>query len=639
MDFRATQRSAIRRSLLLLTAFAVAVAGVVVVVYPVLLAGVAIIFLWAEVPLSTLDLAPIIHLKVLLWCSGVVAFILLVTSISRIVTLRREGGAGIARRLGGRRVMRGDGHEQAQLLNVVEEMAIASGMPVPRVYAIPDQYGINAFAAGYSVDDAVIGVTAGFLFHLTRDEMQGVIAHEFSHILHGDMNLNLHLLGWLHGVHAIGVVGQELVEYADLFDRLSAVLVVLGGALVIVGYGGHSAARLVKRAFGRQREYLADASAVEFTRNPGGLAGALKKVGGTPRRGKVDAPRVTELSHLFFADALTLQRESSSWHATHPPLIDRILRLDSSFSGSFPVLSAEPDRPAVRSADSSQSAAVRGSFIPWIASIEPLRPPSLGPLVDHLRAAVLLLDAMPGDLRQFLSSPRGAAAFVCALLLDKDEAVRARQREGVVVDGLDDAVALAADVPLAARLPLIDLAIPSLKQLSAGERVHLQRTLTHLATEDGHESVLEYTLQAILAPTLSPDVSQVIPLSERRFSLLGLEREISIVLSRVAHCGAGDARAAFLRGVTFVTFRGAVLEFLAADACGMDVFRRAVMSLRQLGLGWRRKIIDSALAIIHTDDAIRPEEAELHRALSTVLDCPVPLPIPGPGGGPTSPTP
>ena len=249
------------------------------------------------------------------------------------------GGTVVAERLGGRRVFPNTiDPAERRLLNVVEEMALASGVPVPPVFLLSEEQGINAFAAGYSPSDAVVGVTRGCAEQLTRDELQGVVAHEFSHILNGDMRLNMRLIGVLHGILLMGLIGRELLRLGAfggggaLATKTTAPphLLVIGLAFMIIGFLGLFIGNLIKAAVSRQREYLADASAVQFTRNPEGIAGALKRIGAAVFGSKLATPRAAEASHMYFAEGI------SSLFATHPPLNDRIARIEPQWDGKYP---------------------------------------------------------------------------------------------------------------------------------------------------------------------------------------------------------------------------------------------------------------------------------------------------------------
>ncbi len=275
----------------------------------------------------------------------IVGLVVVLGSLYKIIALQ-EGGAAVARLLGGRLIDPGSSVPgERKLLNVVEEMALASGTPVPPVYVLDNEAGINAFAAGFTPRDAVVSVSRGCMDHLTRDELQGVVAHEFSHLLNGDMRLNLRVMGLLHGILLIALIGEIVIRLAgnsssssrsesdrDSKGSSGLAFFLLGLALLVIGWAGVFFGRLIKCAISRQREFLADASAVQFTRNPDGIAGALKKIGGLAQGSRIESPHAEEACHLFFSMGVPAL---SSLLATHPPLVERIRRIDPSFDGQF----------------------------------------------------------------------------------------------------------------------------------------------------------------------------------------------------------------------------------------------------------------------------------------------------------------
>ncbi len=302
------------------------------------------------------------HPEFFIVTSGSVLLVITIGSLYKM-TMLSGGGESVALALGGRKVP-ANTRDLAEriLLNVVEEMALASGTPVPPVYIMDDEEGINAFAAGTTPQNAVIGITRGAILTLKRDELQGVIAHEFSHILNGDMRLNIRLMGLLHGILVLALIGYMVLRIVGnspgrVSTRRSSddnkgagglILAILaaGVALLIIGYVGVFFAHLIKSAVSRQREFLADASAVQFTRNPSGIADALKKIGGWSKSSKITSPRAEESSHMFFGSAMML-----SFFATHPPLAQRIQRIDPNFKGNFPnpeSFSMMPPRLSIR---------------------------------------------------------------------------------------------------------------------------------------------------------------------------------------------------------------------------------------------------------------------------------------------------
>lgn len=356
VDFFKQQEQARRQTWWLLLAFAIAVAIVV--------AALDVVALWALQDHSAfhhnrLGHAPA-HPHAVLAVTLVVLGTILGASARKWLSFG-EGGAAVARSLGGKRVGRADTDLTSQrLLNVVEEMAIAAGIPRPQVYVIPDQPGINAFAAGHSVHDAAIAVTSGTLTALNRDELQAVIGHEFSHILNGDMRLNLRLIAWLHGLFFVTVLGQWLTWSRT--DRRCRRTAMVGIPVLVVGSIGLLVGRLLQSAVSRRREQLADASSVQFTRNPEGLKQALLKIAGHSAGSAVEAPQALEVAHLFFAASETsvwwrLTKLTARLFATHPPIAERIQALDPSFDpGSL----VELARSAARAAEPGALVAANG---------------------------------------------------------------------------------------------------------------------------------------------------------------------------------------------------------------------------------------------------------------------------------------
>ena len=352
-----------------------------------------------------------------------------------------QGGSTVATMLGGRLVApTTTDPDERKLRNVVEEMAIAAGVPVPQVYLLPGEQGINAFAAGHSTSDAVVAVTAGAVRMLTRDELQGVIGHEFSHILNGDMRLNLRLMGIIFGILCLTVIGRVLLYTRSRSDKDKNPLPLLGLALIVIGWIGMAFGRLIQAAVSRQREFLADASSVQFTRNPAGLAGALKKIGGLDLGSKLQAAHAEEASHMFFGNGMG----ESFFHLmdTHPPLAERIRAIDPAFDGSFPPVSiAAEERAAPRVAPAQRSplpfpfpGMPRGQgglagLAPPIIAAQTVMASTGSPTPAHLRYAEGLRVSIPANLQTAAQEGLGASTVIYALLLSDDETVRRKQLE------------------------------------------------------------------------------------------------------------------------------------------------------------------------------------------------------------------
>src|SRR5262249_4282677 len=397
-----------------------------------------------------------------------------------------SGGQAVALMMGGEEVPgTTTDARQKRLLNVVEEMALAAGVPVPPVYVL-EEPGINAFAAGYAPGDAVVAVSQGCLNYLTRDELQGVVAHEFSHILNGDMRLNIRLIGLIFGIMALSIIGRILMltsrgRSSGRNDSRGG-LVLLGLGVFVLGLVGAFFGRLIMAAGSRQREDLADASAVPFTRNPDSIGGALKKIGGLAEGSRIDTPQAAETAHMFFANAFAGEGLAGLL-ATHPPLVERIRRLDPQFDGQFPeVRPVSIDREELEGPRLGRVPPFAG--MPKLPGLPQVPVPVLGfaneaaSRVGHIDPEVIscaqaLHDSMPDVLRVAAQEPFSAHALVYALLLDPRANLRdlqlTRLKAGAEPQDFAETLRLVAPVqalPDTHRLPLLDLAMPALRPMS-----------------------------------------------------------------------------------------------------------------------------------------------------------------------------
>jgi Zn-dependent protease with chaperone function len=558
------------------------------------------------------------------------------------------GGSAVAESVGGRRV---DPHTtdtaERRLLNVVEEMAIASGVPVPAVYVLPDEPAINAFAAGLTTSDAVVAVTRGTMQKLTRDELQGVIGHEFSHILNGDMRLNMRLTAIVFGILVLGLAGRGILwslRGARFNTRgkngggVIAAIVVVGVALLIIGYVGYFFGRLIQAGVSRQREFLADASSVQFTRNPGGLTGALKKIGGYALGSSLDTHNAAAIGHFFFAQAFASQF-GGAW-ATHPPLDQRIRAIDPRFDGkmfdppevvdvaheSFVAAGLAPAQPVHHFAP--PTAPVLGASAAAVAAIGTISPAAVA-------NAQLLLDATPARLRTATRTPNEAAILLYGLLLDDtDSTVRAKQRALVASRAGADALRTLdeLDVDLRAlrpehRLPLLQIALPALRQLPPTALSPFLDTLDELVHADGRVTIFEFALQKLLLRTLAlgrdPSRAGVVQF----YSFNAVTAEISVVLSAVAHASSNldlDARAAFAAGAAQVKLIETQLTFLDESASDLAALDAALDKLAAASGPIKQRTLTAAAHIVGADGQILIAEAELLRAISAALDVPMP---------------
>ncbi|MCB9876923.1 MAG: M48 family metallopeptidase [Planctomycetes bacterium] len=548
----------------------------------------------------------------------------------------RSGGGKVAELLGGRLVDvdTQDPHERV-LRNVVEEMAIASGVPVPDVYVLEHEQGINAFAAGWSPADAAVAVTRGALEHFDRDELQGVIAHEFSHVFHGDMRLNIRLMGTLFGIVCITVVGRILLRATSgsrsSSDKKGAAagIAIFGLVVMVIGYAGVFFARLIQSAVSRQREYLADASAVQYTRNPRGIGMALAKIGGYGAR--LQSPHTEEASHMLFADGIS---RLGGAMATHPPIERRIERV---LPGFLRQLQANESMTEAVAATPSQPAAGASGFAG--AAARPRTPAAVlehvgDPQQEHVDAARHLLAALPLELAVASREPARAPALALALLLDADGAVRERQAALVAAEDRElghRVLACHRDVAAvdrALRLPLLELAMPTLRQLPAGERRRLRSLARALAFADGQLTPFEFALLKTLQRHVRlPDEAPPRPRG-KPVSLVERAADAAVVLSAIAHAGAerdADAAAAFSRGVEGLGF-GVAAQLLPREAVrSPQRLDQAIEALTRVSPLGHRNLMHACANVAAADGVLQPDEVDLLRALGELWDCPVPL--------------
>jgi Zn-dependent protease with chaperone function len=576
--------------------------------------------------------------EVLFWVTIGTLAVILIGSVFKTLQLAR-GGSAVAELLDGRLINANTSDtDERKLLNVVEEMSIASGVPVPQVYVMDGEAGINAFAAGHSASDAAISVTRGCMTLLSRDELQGVIGHEFSHILNGDMRVNLRLMGLIFGIVCLTVIGRILVRTRGRKNPLP----LLGLALIVIGWAGVFFGRLIQAAVSRQREVLADASAVQFTRNPFGLAGALKKIGGLTYGSRINSPHAEEASHLFFANGL-----GNSLFATHPPLAERIRALDPNFDGKFPRVMEQgpPEIPSAPGATQlSRSPQIPGfplaqtqggQFAPPFISQHAVVANIGQATTQHLRYALDFHRAIPAPLEAAARDPLGAGALVCAFLLASEPSTRQRQLEdlaratsGAMRDEIMRIWPETQSLPPQARIPLVDLALPALRRFSPEQFEQFRVATEALVVSNNETDLFVYMLRKIVVRHLEthffPDQRPV----TQFYALRPLAFDCGVLLSATAYAGqenATKAYAAFTQGAESLS-RAARCEilWLPPDQCSLSHVDAALGRLSQSVPQIKKNVLNACAETVAADGVIQEGEAELLRAIADTLDCPVP---------------
>lgn len=570
---------------------------------------------------------------VLLTTLAVVGIIAL-ASLYKTVVLGGGGGV-VARSLGGVRVSPDTTDpQQRRLLNVVEEMAIASGVPMPEVYLLEQETGINAFAAGHNPANAAIGVTRGTLTSLNRAELQGVIAHEFSHILNGDMRLNIRLMGLLFGLLVIALIGRTVLRLSsggrDSKKALPIVLVAL--AVMVVGYIGLFFGRLIQAAVSRSRESLADASAVQFTRDPTGLRGALVKIGAMSGGSKIGNPEVEEVAHMLFAPGM------SRFFATHPALEDRLKAIDPRFdSKEFDRARAELARIAEQekagAAATKQTSAERLESlisVPGTAASASVAGLVGNPGTIHMQVARDIRKSLPDAIVAASRHPQSARTLMLALALDSNPEARERQRQFIsqqigyqTADGVAGLLSAVDALEPELRMPALLGAIPALRQLTRDERMQLMSTLNGMLQREGRVSLQSYVLRKLAQVHLNDDLNPVA--RTRQLPLSAVQKDIQVLFSVLAQHGHTDAaasRRAYEAGVHHLLPRQRPsFVNLAHWAQPLDL---ALSRLDQLAPIMKEQLVEALVKTVTHDQKLTLGEAELLRAVCATVHCPLP---------------
>ena len=633
MDFFESQDSARRNTGRLILLFGLAVISLILITNFL----VMLIFGFLSTEMTTVGaLTPWqFNWQVFAMVGVLVAAVIILGSLYKIVSLS-GGGARVAEMMNGRLLVAGTGDLlERRLMNVVEEMAIASGTPVPPVYVL-EEAGINAFAAGYSPSDAVIGVTRGAMEILNREQLQGVIAHEFSHILHGDMRINIRLIGILHGIMVLGIIGYYLMRgsYVRGRSKDSGGVVMIGLGLLVIGYVGTFFGNLIKAAVSRQREFFADASAVQFTRNPQGIATALMRIGQHSQRSYMMHPSSPEISHALFEEST--HSALSGLYATHPPLEKRISAILPDWDGSMD-LPPEAHHDSVQGEGETQSAAGVAArlkspgALTGVLVADALLNQIGNPSPMHLAYAEDLLVRLPSVWIEAAREPSGARAVVYLFAMAPEDPTRRRQfsllQDAADVGVLAEVGRLAGSIDEIAaemRLPLLEICLGSLRQLSGKQYKLFKANFALLIELDKKVNLLEWSMQKLVFHHLD----DVFEANRRRSLGKGtLEQNkgaIEILLSIIARATSQEGSTpekAFRVGAEALGLKGEPL-----DAAGISFaqLNGALDNLTKLKPLLKPRLLKACIVTIQNDKAIKPLECELLRAVAAIIDCPVP---------------
>ncbi len=643
-NFFTRQEDARRNCRKLIILFTIAVAAIIVVIYLVL-RMIWFLFLSSEGSkhidsLVTFDACTLWDPSSFIIIAIIVSGIIAIASMAKMSQLR-GGGGDVAQMLGGT-LITGKTQDPAerQLLNVVEEMAIASGIPVPLVFVLNNENGINAFAAGLTLKDAAIAVTRGALNRLNRDELQGIIGHEFSHILNGDTRLNVQLIGIIFGILVIGIIGGKIVQNVRGSRKSGGLIVLTGLALLVIGYVGSFMGRLIQSAVSRQKEFLADASAIQFSRNPDGIVGALKKIGGYVSGSKIKSSTARQASHMFFGESHT-NFLFPDFLATHPPLVERIKRLDPHFNGGIPKIKSDDSLydKTIYEASTSQlhaSAPVAQNAVPVPAKPQDITSLVGNPTEKNLFQGAEILAAISDNLKQELNTPAGASLVMYALLTGNDCQERENQERAIrpLLENKDDIEHITSlcdfmvNLKDDQKLPLVELAIPQLRILTDMEKRSFLKAINALIMADGKTTLFEFTIQWILNQYLIRDKEDLFA-STIYFSIPQVGYHIVVILSALANAGnignAEAAKSAFKTGIAQIPELASKNPYFVYDEkLKFELVGTALKQLAVSSFKIKQSVVDACAHCAFADKTITIAEMELLRAVSLTMHCPLP---------------
>jgi Zn-dependent protease with chaperone function len=640
MDFFARQAATRRLSRWMVFLFILAVVAIVVAIDFVVVTAVAILSVQGDGGLlASQDMSLARYPLAVAFSTVVVLGVIGISSLVRTVSLA-AGGGKVAEQLGGTRVGADTTDPLKQRLrNVVEEMAIASGVPVPQVYVLEREAGINAFAAGYSAANAAITVTRGALVNLDRNELQGVIAHEFSHVLNGDMRISTRLIGLLFGLTVIAMIARTILRFAPRGSSSGSrkagggILVIWVAALVVLALGwiGLFFGRLIQAAVSRHRESLADASAVQFTRDPQGLRNALVKIGALGAGSRITDADPEEVAHLLFAEGIPRA------FATHPPLIERIRELDPQFKQSefedvrrrLALTHPDPEGEARKRTEAARREAFQQAVVLAPAAIAGL---VANPGTQHVLQAQAVLESLPASFERAARQPGQAAALFVALAIDREPEARelqlgyVQQQFGVEFVGAVRAMLGEVDaLTPVQRMPALLQVFAALAQLARAERVELLKCLNGLMVRESHASAFGYALRKLAQVQLQDNLDP-----RRRAAgyqnAQGVRDELQVLFSALAMQGTDDEQAmrrAYDAGMT-VMLKGDIRPPFQKLGHWPPRLDQALTRIDRLQPAAKSELVKALVLTIANDQRMTVPESELLRAICAVLHCPLP---------------
>ncbi len=576
------------------------------------------------------------------WVTSGTIFVIFLGSFITSIKLR-NGGKAVAEMVGARKVIPNTYElDERRLINVVEEMSIASGTPMPTLYILDDEDGINAFVAGLRPTESVLVVSRGALDNLTRDELQGVIGHEYSHILNNDMRINVRLMGILAGILLIGQLGRLILRSnrssSSSNNKKGGQLVLIGLGLFLIGYIGIFFGSLIKAAISRQREFLADASSVQFTRNSDDIAGALWKIKQHTGGSLLNNRHSDDISHFCFGESVSAG--FFGFLATHPPLEQRINAIDPAYfnkilsSSTIPKVQA-PSAPSVESIIPDTGLITGGFLVSESASSEIHTSSSkivesIGTVnSQQMEFAKAIYQEIPDGIKNDLQETEGAQQLIFCVLLSKLKASKRDSSIKLIQSEYGDEFAIRLEQNInrtesqLSLLMLINMSIPTLKTLAIDQRNKFINQVKTIIEDDKCYTIFEFSLLTILKAHLSELSEKDVPVKYFKFKPVTNEIKLLLgILARIANKDEQLAELCFKFVITPYKFKNS--ELMDKSLCTLSSLTRALEKLNRLSPLLKQSVIQSCVDCILHDGMIFSEEAELLQAISVSLDCPMP---------------
>jgi len=662
MDFFQNQDKARTKTKVLVFYFGLAISSMIILIYIVIACA-----LNANSSGKQAIEANWFHPEVLLFVTIGVTSVVGLASLFKVSEIRRGGGEQVASMLGGRRISSAttDQHERV-VMNVVEEMALASGVPVPPVYVLDQEPGINAFAAGFTPNDAVIGVNRGTIEIMNRAELQGVIAHEFSHIFNGDMRLNVRLIGWLFGIQMLAIIGYYIFRFASISssgrnnkngNQIANAIFVGGLVIMVVGFLGQICARMIQAAISRQREYLADASAVQFTRDPNTISGALKVIGASAGSSAIKIPTAQQASHMFFAEGVS---SAFGGLSTHPPIADRIRKIDPQFDGNYSKYMQHryqrpvAEKPQPKAARKDPAEMLKNFPIPGMGGEGfgpmgemtknmpgagmPLSPAAIIAGVgmlddDHVQHSQGMIDSIDPLIKSAVHDPFSARCVVYSLLLDDKEAIRKKQLS--VIQQAEGQTTVAETLkllpyvkrlPQSQRLPCLEIVQSTLSELSLEQYKRFGYSVIELVKADQHIDLFEFILQHLILSHLDRRFGLRPPAKVRFHQAKQIKADIEMVLAVLVYVGHADEKEAAkaFRLASESIGEKVPFELMPKSKCNFKLLDNGLERINEAAPQLKKQILHAAATAVAADERITISEAELFRAFAESIECPVP---------------